>query len=81
MSEIKINVLHHNTFFDCYNCGEKFNLKNETAYAVLKLIAVKPQQGSKDKFDHVCQTVFVDAECFKDLEFVEQEPAEIVKNG
>lgn len=79
---VKADVKLHNAIFECANCGEIKLVEKDHPVAIVKLHGVKPTEtkgANKDEYDMVYTTVFVDRDCFDELELTDQEPPEIAK--
>lgn len=75
----KADVKIHNIIFECANCGDLKKTSEVTPIAILKLTHIKPVEtkgGKTVDYDMVYTTVFVDPDCFDDLELDEEAPTE-----
>lgn len=80
---VKADLKLHVILYDCANCGEIQNPEIDKPITILKLSGVKPAtipNGKTVGYDMVYTPVFLDPNCFRELELPNEPPAKIVTN-
>lgn len=83
---IQADIKIHNVVYECAQCGELKKAATEKPIAILRLSGIKPveKKGEKgeivNEYDMVYVTVFVDPDCFAELDLKDNEAEVITKN-
>ncbi len=65
---VKADIRIHNVVYECAGCGDLKVVDEDPPLAILRLNGIKPKGEGNSEYDMVYVTVFVDKDCFDELE-------------